>query len=56
MAAFIMVAGLYASIVGIIDSMCLNFYAKFCPSHQLTFSGYKTGGLPGPFSCVNRAL
>ncbi|KAK7693890.1 hypothetical protein QCA50_003463 [Cerrena zonata] len=37
MGALIMVAGLYASIVSIID-------------------GYKSGGFPGPFSCVSRAL
>lgn len=51
-----MVAGLYASIVSIIDGTCRAFSLYDISSHCIFYPGYKSGGFPGPFSCVSRAL
>ena len=56
MGAFIMVAGLYASIVDIIDGKQKHIVSL--SKHELTVMysiGYKDGVFPTPFSCVNRA-
>lgn len=61
MGAFIMVAGLYASIDSIVQGMheiqSLLYSLSHLVNHRVVaVAGYRAGTFPGPFTCVNQAL
>ena len=59
MGAFIMVAGLYASINSIVDGTHIQSLMTIRGlEYELTsfLAGYRDGEFGGPFSCASRAL
>ncbi len=56
MGAFVMITGMYSNIQAIVDGMFpilnVTFFGFLC-FHSV---GYRSGGFPSPFSCINRGL